>query len=251
MKTSIGMQWFRTLLMLCAAGTACANEAEISAAAKRFFGMQTTSVRESLIAGFYGINTSPSEIGPRMFLDRNLTVYGNTVTGYSHTTGARRGQDLSPQETQELFRSMLAALKKERLITYKFGDGSREILLFTAYDCPACRALEKNLLQQAKQLNATVYLVPTALRYQLDASARTPVQNLLCATDRESAWQSLILRKQLPAAARCTEQADDYAYLTRAFSVKMPQSVPTAITLSNAKIYAGVAQNFAEIFGGR
>lgn len=245
------MQRFFALLMFCAAGTACANEAEISAAAKRFFGMQTTSVRESLIAGFYGINTSPSEIGPRLFMDRNLTVYGNTFSGYSHTTGGRRGQDLSPQEAQELFRSMLTALKKERLITYKFGNGAREVLLFTAYDCPACRALEKNLLQQAKQLNATVYLVPTALRYGVDVSARMAVQNILCAADRESAWQNLILRKQLPAAARCTEKADDYAYLTRAFPVKMPQSVPTAVTLSNGKIYTAVTNHFAEVFGGR
>lgn len=237
--------------MFCAAGTTCANENEIAAAAKRFFGMQTTSVRESLIAGFYGINTSPSEIGARLFLDRDLKVYGNTFTGYSHTAGSRRGQDLDPQEAQALFLTMLTALKKDRLIRYKFGDGSREVLLFTAYDCPACRALEKNLVQQAKQLNATVYLIPTALRYELDVSARTPVQNLLCATDRESAWQNLILKKQLPAAARCSEQADDYAYLRRAFPVKMPQSVPTAITLSNGKIYSAVTNNFAEIFGGR
>lgn len=251
MKKSLWKHALGLFLMLCAIGGATANESEIAAASKRFFGLQVTAVRESLIAGFYGINTSPSEIGPRLFLNRDLTVYGNTYTGYSHTTGSRRGQDLSPQEAQDLFLFMLAALKKERLPTYTFGDGSREVLLFTAYDCPFCRALEKNLLQQAKQLNATVYLVPFALRYQLDASSRIPVQNLLCATDRETAWQNLILKREVPPAARCQDQADDYAYLSRAFPVKVPQSVPWAITLASGKIHQAVSRDFAEIFGGR
>lgn len=251
MRISIRPQWFYTILMLCAAGAATANEREISAAAKRFFGMQTTAVRESLIAGFYGINTSPSEVGPRLFLNRDLTVYGSSFTGYSHTAGSRRGQDLYPQEAQELFLSMLSALKKDRLIRHKFGDGAREVLLFTAYDCPSCRALEKTFLQQAKQLNATVYLIPTALRYEIEVAARMPVQNVLCATDRESAWQNLILKRQLPSAGRCQEQADDYAYLSWVFPVKIPSSVPTAITLSDGKIYTGVAKNFYEIFGVR
>lgn len=233
-------------------GATYANEVEIAGAVKRLFGMQATSVRESLIPGLYAVNTSPSEVGPRFYVDRKLTQYGNYSTGYSHISGPRSGQDLSSQEAQELFRSMLIALPKERLITYKFGDGSREVLLFTAYDCPACRSLEKSLQQQGQRLNATVYLIPTALRYETDVSARGPVQNLLCATDREAAWQNLILKQQSPSGAvRCSDRGDDYAYLSRAFPVKFPKSVPTAITLSDGKIYQGVQQQFSEIFGGR
>lgn len=58
MRNSIRPQWFYTFLMLCAAGAATANKHKVSAAAKRFFGMQTTAVLESLIAGFYGIKTA-------------------------------------------------------------------------------------------------------------------------------------------------------------------------------------------------
>jgi len=251
MKKSLWKRALGLFLMVCAIGGVNANQSEIAAASKRLFGLQVTAVRESLIAGFYGINTSPSEIGPRFFMDQSLTVHGNTFTGYSHNAGNRRSQDLYPQEAQELFLSMLTALKKERLPTYKFGDGSREVLLFTAYDCPSCRALEKNLLQQAKQLNVTVYLVPLALRYEVDASSRIPVQNLVCATDREAAWQNLILKRAIPPAMRCPEQADDYAYLARAFPVKVPQTVPWAITLASGKIHQTVSRDFAEIFGGR
>lgn len=250
MKTSLWQLLLCTVTLI--SGTAQANEVELAGAVKRLFGMTATSVRESLIPGLYGVNTSLGEVGPRFFVDSKLTQYGNFSTGYSHISGPRSGQDLSPQEALELFRSMLAALPKERLITYRFGDGSRQVLLFTAYDCPTCRAVEKNLQQQAQRLNATVYLIPTALRYETDTSARAPVQKLLCAENRETAWQNLILKgQQATAVARCSEQADDYAYLYRAFPVKFPRSVPTAVTLIDGKIHQGVQQQFAEIFGGR
>lgn len=251
MKISIWMRWFGAFFMIFAMMAAQANESEISSAARRLLGLQTTSVRESLIPGFYGINTSPSEVGPRLFMDGNLTVYGNFSTGYAHLSGPHAGQDLNSQEARELFLSMLAALPKDRLITYKFGDGSRQVLLFTAYDCPACRSVEKALQQQGQRLNATVYLIPTSLRYETNPSARAPVQNLVCATDRETAWQNLILKGQAVPGGRCSERADDYAYLYRVFPVKFPRTVPTAVTLSDGKIYQGVQQQFSEIFGGR
>lgn len=232
-------------------GAAHADEAEIAGAVKRLFGMQATSVRESLIPGLFAINTSSTEVGPRFFIDHQLTRYGNYSTGYSYIAGPRRGQDLNAREAQEFFRSMLAALPRERLITFRFGDGSREVLLFTAYDCPTCRAVERTLQQQAARLNATVYLIPTALRYETDPWARTPVQSVLCAADREAAWRSLVLKGQTPAAARCSENADDYAFLYRAFPVRFPRSVPTAVTLADGKIYQGVQQQFSEIFASR
>lgn len=229
-------------------GTAHANESNIVIAVQHLFGMQATSVRESLIPGFYGVNTSPSEIGPRFFIDNQLTLYGNYSTGYSHITGPHQGQDLSIQEAQDLFRAMLAALPKEQLMALRFGDGSRQVLLFTAYDCPSCRSIEQTLQQRANQLDVTVYLIPTALRYETDPSTRTPVQNVLCAADREAAWRNLILKKQFPPAARCSDRADDYAYLYRVFPIRFPRSVPTAVTLADGKIYQRVQQQFAEIF---
>ena len=223
----------------------------MAGAVKRLFGMQATAVHESLIPGLYGINTKAGEVGPRFFVDSKLTHYGNFSTGYTHISGPLGGQELKPQEAQELFRTMLSALPKERLITYTFGTGAREVLLFTAYDCPSCRALEKSLKQSADRLNATIYLIPTALRYELDATSRLPLQSLLCASDRQVAWQNLILKGLAPATARCAEKADDYAYLARAFPVKFPASVPTAVTLADGKIYQGVQQRFGEIFGVR
>lgn len=249
MRNSFWKSLFPILILF--SGVVQANEADIAGAVKRLFGMQATSVRESLIPGLFAVNTSSSEVGPRFFVDRKLSHFGNYSTGYSYISGSRAGQDLSPLDAQALFREMLAALPKERLLTYRFGDGSRQVLLFTAYDCPTCRTIERNMQQQAKRLNATVYLIPTGLRYETDASARFPLQNLLCVPDRETAWQNLILKGRAPAAARCSELADDYAYLYRAFPVKFPRSVPTAITLSDGKIYQAVQQQFSEIFGGR
>lgn len=244
--------WATVCGLVLAALPASADEREILNAVQRQLAEKPTSARETLISGVYGLYFPGSEqIGPRAFADRKLSVFGNSATGYAHLSGPRRGQDLSAEESQALYRDMLANLPKERLITYRFGDGARQVLLFTAYDCPTCRAVERNLQQQAQHLNATVYLIPTALRYESDPASRMPLQTLLCAPDREMAWQSLILKGQAPAAARCAEQADDYAYLARAFPVKFPRSVPTAVTLADGRIYQGVQQQFSEIFGRR
>lgn len=244
--------WAMVAWLLLVSLSASANDREILNGVRSQLAEKPTSAREILIPGVYGLYFPGSEqIGPRAFTDRKLSVFGNSATGYAHLSGPRRGQDLSAEESQALYRDMLANLPKERLITYRFGDGSRQVLLFTAYDCPTCRTVERNLQQQAQRLNATVYLIPTALRYESDPASRAPVQNLLCAPDREMAWQSLILKGQTPAPAHCAEQADDYAYLARAFPVKFPRSVPTAVTLADGRIYQGVQQQFSEIFGGR
>jgi len=245
--------WKRAVLtfIMATAISAQAHERDIAAAAKRFFGLQVTAVHKSLIPGLYGINTNPSEVGPRLFMDDKLTVYGNFATGYTHLEGPAKGRDLTPSEAQDLYRSMLASLPKDKFITYRFGDGSREVLLFTAYDCPTCRALEGELLKQAKQLNATVYLVPTSLRYEVDAASRGPVKSVLCSENKVGAWKNLILNKTMPGTGRCNANPDDFAYLSRAFPIKFPTAVPTAITLSDGKVYPGALRNFSLVFGGR
>lgn len=252
MKKSLYKLALSFFVVFCINSSAqAANEEDIAAAMKRLFGMQATSIRESLIPGLYGVNTSASEVGPRFYIDRDLSVYGNFKTGYTHISGPQSGRDLSLKEAHDLFMSMLAAIPKDQLLTYRYGNGSREVLLFTAYDCPSCRAVEKTLLQQATQLNATVYMVPTSLRYEIEASSRKPIQALICAPDKESAWQNLILKGQVPVSDRCLNHADDYAYLSRSFPVKFPASVPTAITLADGKIYPAVQQQFDVVFKGR
>ena len=53
-----------------------------------------------------------------------------------------------------------------------------------------------------------------------------------------------------PTAVTCAINPDDFAFLSRAFPVTFPASVPTAIT-SDGKIHSLVQARFDEIFRGR
>lgn len=238
-------------LMLSAPNAMSANEREVLNGIRAQVAEKPSSARETLIPGVYGLYFPGTEqIGPRAFTDRKLSILGNSATGYAHLSGPRRGQDLSADESQVLYRKMLASLPKERFPTYVFGKGTRQVLLFTAYDCPNCRQVEQAFLKQAKSLDATVYIVPTALRYDHDAQAKSLLKGILCAPDKVDAWSNLILRRQSTGDKSCAEQPDDYARLSRAFPVKFPMSVPTAVTLSDGQIYPQVLARFAEVFGG-
>lgn len=239
-------------LALAIAPTAFAGEREVLNGIRGQVAEKPTAARETLIPGVYGLYFPGSDqLGPRAFTDQKLSILGNSATGYAHLSGPRRGQDLSPGENQALYREMLANLPKTRFPTYVFGKGSREVLLFTAYDCPNCRQLEQTFLKRAKSLDVTVYLVPTALRYDHDPQAKTLLKGVLCAPDKAAAWNRLILRRQIAAEADCVERTEDYAYLARSFPVKIPLSVPTAVTLADGKIYPLVLAKFDEIFRGR
>ncbi|OIQ97604.1 putative thiol:disulfide interchange protein DsbC precursor [mine drainage metagenome] len=207
-----------------------------------------SSVRESLLPGLYGVYFNSSE--PRTFVDRQFTYIGNQVTGYMYLSGSRRGQDLTAQESQQLFRDFLAAIPRAKLIVYHFGTGRRVVFLFTAYDCPNCRALEREFLRKAKTLNATIYLIPTSLQYSNDIRAKPLLRSVLCAADPAAAWKALILKRQTPVAEQCPENPDDYAFLSRSFPVKFPLTVPTAVTL-DGHIYPMVLAKFDEVFRGK
>lgn len=236
------------LILGVAASAAVADEASILGALRSGLAEKPTAVRETLLPGIYGVYFNANE--PRAFVDGKLSILGNYATGYAFLSGPRRGQDVSPQDSQRMFREFIASIPKERLITYRYGSGSREVFLFTAYDCPNCRQLEKELASQANSLNATIYLIPTALRYSTDPETRPVLRALLCAQDRNEAWNRLIMKGMVPKARSCQENPDDYAFLSRAFPVRFPTSVPTAVT-PDGKIYPLVLARFDEIFKGR
>ena len=235
------------IALFSAAIHAHADEGSILTSLRAGLAEKPTAVRETLLPGIYGVYFNANE--PRAFVDGKLSILGNHATGYAFLSGPRRGQDVSPQDSQRMFREFIAAIPKERLITYRYGNGSREVFLFTAYDCPNCRQLEKELASQTNSLNATVYLIPTALRYNTDPGTRPILRALLCTQNRNEAWTSLIMKGTVPKAANCQENPDDFAYLSRSFPVRFPTSVPTAVT-PDGKIYPLVLAKFDEIFRG-
>ncbi|GLR13663.1 hypothetical protein GCM10007907_24530 [Chitinimonas prasina] len=208
-----------------------------------------SAVRASPISGVYAVYFPGTEhITPRAYVDERLTVLGNSETGYTYLSGPKRGQDLSQDEQRQLYRQWLGSLSKDQFPTYTFGTGKRQVLLFTAFDCPSCRKLEDALQKRAKQLDATVYIVPTSLRFDHNPDAQSKLKGVLCADDKAASWKSLILSGQASPVS-CNADPFAFARLALAFPASVPNSVPTAITLDDGKVYRLVLDQFEAIFG--
>lgn len=240
-------RWGAFLGWVLGAAVAQASDAEMLSALRASLVQKPTVIRQTLLPDLYRFNSSTQEIGPRAFVDRQMSILGNSVTGYAHFSGPKRGQDLTPQEAEKLFLQFLAAIPKERLVTYRFGNGAKEVLLFSAYDCPTCRKVEQEFLRQQTKLNATVYIVPMALDFYGNPNAVSSLKGVLCAPDKAVAWNNLILKRQTSTITSCSENPEDYVDLHVLFPVKFPTSVPTAVTL-DGRINNRVLASFDQLF---
>jgi len=206
------------------------------------------AVKKTILPNLFGVYFDQDQ-SPSQFVSRDVSMIGNSVLGYTWIKGQKMGKDLDAKERQSAFLDMLSAIPKERLITYRYGAGARKVLLFTAYDCPSCRALERELDKRANELNATVYVIPLGLTYfNRDPVAAQIIKNIWCADDRMKTWRAALLERKTPANRTCSENPDDFAYLGRAFPVPFSTSMPTAVTL-DGRVFQAVLRDFKEIFG--
>lgn len=226
-----------------------ADEKAILARLRSSLDDKPSAVRPSLLPGLYGVYYGKSL--PRAYVDENFRFLGNSWTGYQYLSGPKRGKNLTPDESRLLLRDFIADIPRDRLIKYQYGKGRHVVYLITAFDCPSCRALEAEMTKRAKQLDATVYVIPTALSYEEDPGARRAIRDVLCSSDRATAWHDLLASQQMPVhASDCWADPDLYAFIWTVFPVHFPSSVPTLLT-ADGRIYSTVLRHFDEAFGGR
>lgn len=209
---------------------------------------QPSAVKKTAIPGLFGVYFNGAD-APTQFVTRDVTLIGNSTVGYMHLTGPRAGADMAPDENRRFLLALLNDIPRDQLITYRYGSGERKVLLFTAYDCPSCRAVERELEKRAGEINATIYVIPLGLTYySRNPAAVQIVKNIWCAQDPKRAWRSALLDRVLPAQRSCDRNPDDFIYLGFALPVRFPATVPTAVTF-DGRVFQGVMRDFREIFG--
>lgn len=98
----------------------------------------------------------------------------------------------------------------EGALRYVFGNGQRQVVVFSDPDCPYCQALEFMFETNKDNLNATVLIVPYPIE-SLHPQAEAKSKYLLCTQDPEKSWRDWMLTS---AAAMSKNQAaswDDWA----------------------------------------
>lgn len=210
-----------------------------------------SAIKPTVIRGVYGLYTDGQTRGmPRAFINFHAEsdYVGNTKTGYYSFRTSALGQNLPADRAQALYTDMVNSFDLATLPQLRFGNGTRKVLLFTAQDCPACRELDEVIARAAKQLDVTIYVVPTALDYSAK-STQEALRAVLCAADKSGAWMKYLKGQRLPSPApNCTEDPDAYAFAKLAFPISVPVTIPLAITLDDKKSYPLVMRDFKTIF---
>lgn len=83
---------------------------------------------------------------------------------------------------------LYSRLPFEKSVKLTYGNGSRQMAIFVDPDCPYCQALDKTIVENAKELNVTMHLFYFPLK--IHPYAQEKAEFLWCQTDKEGAWKS-------------------------------------------------------------
>jgi thiol:disulfide interchange protein DsbC len=183
------------------------------------------SVAATIVPGIYALQPPSGRFAPA-FMEEDLKRVG-TLRGWQAVTAD--GLTMLDKDAQrEIRRGLLKRLDWSQGIRTVYGNGTRKVIFFSAFDCPNCRRFEERLQREGKALDATVYLFPQALAAN-DPRAAAIVHDVWCARDPHSSWLSMILRRQRPAPARggCRRSNTQSTELSDMLGV---QGVPALVT---------------------
>lgn len=119
------------------------------------------------------------------------------------------------------------SLPLDKAVKIVRGKGSREMVLFSDPNCPACRAFE-NTLQQVDDLTIYVFMVPVIRPERAEDS-----KNIWCASDRARAWLDLTLRQQTPPAKDCDNPVQSVVALGDSLGLR---ATPTMVFRNGVRV---------------
>lgn len=164
------------------------NEAAVMATLKQKYPSTVIkSVEPTSLPGIYevvmGKNIAYVEESGRFFL------FGHLFDMHTQTD-LTEGKIQSAQSQKIDF----SQLPLEDAVQIVRGDGSRKMAIFSDPDCPYCKQLEANM---SSLTNVTIYLYLFPLS-QLHPEAKAKSIGVWCSKDRAKAWNSLLLRNEIP-----------------------------------------------------
>ncbi len=96
--------------------------------------------------------------------------------------------NVTKEEALRVGSKLYTDLPFDKAIKYVYGNGQRQLVVFSDPDCPFCQALEVMFRGESANLNATVYLLPYPIE-SLHPNAENKARQLLCQADPAKAWQ--------------------------------------------------------------
>jgi thiol:disulfide interchange protein DsbC len=180
------------------------------------------SIKPAEIQGLYAVTSGRSVI----YVDASAKYVIN-----GHIFEASNKRDVTADMLANLNRIDPASLPLADSFTEKFGDGSRQLYVFSDPDCPFCKKLEHEL-PKLKDVTVHIFLYPLVA---LHPNARNMAVDIWCSKDPGQAWHDKMLEDTVPATLSCDTPIERNLALARKLGV---DATPTLI-FPDGKIIAG------------
>ncbi len=235
------------VIALIAATAATAGTAEVATKIKaspvgRVIGGWT--VKETLVQGVYSLQHPSGQYEP-YFTDEAVTML-KTNQGWQRLESGGLQPPMSDAEKQKVQAALFQWLKLDAAMPFRYGTGARKVVLISAFDCPSCRALERDMESRAKSLNATIYLFPMALNYR-DKRAMDAATALWCRPDAASAWRSVMKGSASPTqgtTGNCGLRSAEY---TRSLAAMLGSYGVPAFLFEDGRVVRGASALASEL----
>lgn len=197
----------KVVLGLVAAMAVVSAQADVSTLQanlkKNYPATKVTSVDVTPIKGIYEV-----------VLGKNLAY--TDVTGdyflFGDIIRMKDQSNLSSQKRDELKKIDFKTLPFKDAITFKRGNGSRKLAVFSDPQCPFCKRLEIELM---KLDNVTIYVFTNPL-VGLHPEARNLSKKIWCSKDKQKAWRDYLISSIEPTSdGLCLNPVDANVQLSR------------------------------------
>ena len=105
--------------------------------------------------------------------------------------------NLTEERTDKLTAIAYKDLPFKDAFTIVKGNGKRKLAVFEDPNCGYCKRFERDL-QNVDNITVYLFLYPI-----LSPDSAEKSRNVWCAKDRVAAWQDMMVREKVPAAASC------------------------------------------------
>jgi thiol:disulfide interchange protein DsbC len=177
------------LLMLLTISCAYADEAAIRDRLQKNYPQlgEINQVNKSPLPGLYEVVTPD-----HLFYTDEQTQY--LIDGSLYDLKTMR--NITDERARKLFAVDFKSLPFDLAMKKVKGNGKRQMLVFTDPNCGFCKKLEAELQQVT---NVTIYRV----LYPIFPGSEEKARAVWCSKDKNKAWEDMMLRGVMPAAANC------------------------------------------------
>ena len=161
----------------------------------------------------------------------NYVIQGELID-----TKARR--NLTEDRINKLTAVDFSELPLKDAFTIVRGDGKRKVAVFEDPNCGYCKRFERDL-QNVDNITVYLFLYPI-----LSPDSAEKSRNVWCAKDRVAAWQDMMVREKVPAAASC-----DTAAIQRNLAFGRKHKItgtPTLIFANGARVPGAISAQEVE-----